>query len=208
MKTLVIANQKGGVGKSTITAALGVCAEQTGKGPVVLIDTDTQQSLSKWWNRRESKAPLFASVEIGKLAEYLGQLKEAGVALVVIDTQGAITTDVRKVIACADLVLIPTRASAMDLDVIADTVEMVESAKKRMIFVINGAANRAGITGKTAVVLSQHGTVAPAVLFQRTVWAECWLAGLVAQEVEPDGKVAAEVAELCAYVLKQLEKTQ
>lgn len=206
MHTIVLANQKGGVGKSTITAALGVCAEAMGQGPVVLIDTDSQQSLSKWWNRRESKTPHFASVEISKLAGYLNDLKEAGVALVVIDTQGAITADVRQVLSCADLVIIPTRASAMDLDVIADTVDMVEQAGKRMVFVINGAANRAAITGKTAVVLSQHGTVAPSVLYQRTVWAECWLAGQVAQEAEPDGKVAAEVSELCAYILKQLRK--
>lgn len=206
MHTIVLANQKGGVGKSTITAALGVSLEAIGKGPVVLIDTDSQQNLSKWWNRRESETPRFAGVQIGKLPAYLDDLKAAGVAAVVIDTQGAITADVRQVISCADLVLIPTRASAMDLDVIGDTVGMIEQSGKRMVFVINGAANRAGITGKTAVALSQHGTVAPSVLYQRTVWAECWLSGLVAQEVEPDGKVAVEVAELTAYILKQLEK--
>lgn len=206
MYTLVLVNQKGGVGKTTLTAAIGVMFELKEKGPVVLIDTDPQQSLSKWWNRREAKTPLFASVEIEKLSAYLADLKSAGVAFVVIDTQGAITADVRKVIACADLVLIPTRASAMDLDVIGDTVEMVERAGKRMVFVINGAANRAGITGKTAVALSQHGTVAPVVLHQRTIWAECWLSGLIAGESDPEGMASFEAHELCVYLMKQLEK--
>lgn len=206
MHTLVMVNQKGGVGKTTLTAAIGVEAEAMGKSPVVLIDTDPQQNLSKWWNRREQKTPLFASVEIEKLPAYLDDLKNAGVALVVIDTQGAITSDVRKVIACADLVLIPTRASAMDLDVIGETVEMVERAGKRIVFAINGAANRASITGKTAIVLSQHGTVAPVVIYQRTVWAESWLAGSTAAEAEPAGKATLETRELWAYIEKQLEK--
>jgi chromosome partitioning protein len=40
MRTLVIASQKGGVGKTTIAEHLGVMAEAKGAGPVALIDTD------------------------------------------------------------------------------------------------------------------------------------------------------------------------
>ena len=46
MKTIVIASQKGGAGKTTLAAHLAVTAEQEGAGPAVLIDTDPQGSLS------------------------------------------------------------------------------------------------------------------------------------------------------------------
>ena len=42
MKTIVINSQKGGSGKTTLCAHLAVQAEQSGDGPVYLIDTDPQ----------------------------------------------------------------------------------------------------------------------------------------------------------------------
>jgi chromosome partitioning protein len=53
MKTLVIANQKGGSGKSTSTVHLAVAAEQAGDGPVVICDTDPQGSTVHWFNQRK-----------------------------------------------------------------------------------------------------------------------------------------------------------
>src|SRR5271166_5749250 len=54
MKVIVLASQKGGVGKSTLTGNLGVAADLAGDGPSILIDTDPQGSLSAWWNAREA----------------------------------------------------------------------------------------------------------------------------------------------------------
>ena len=46
-------------------------------GPVALIDTDPQASLSNWWNERKAETPIFASVSIANLANHLKEL-EAG----------------------------------------------------------------------------------------------------------------------------------
>ena len=42
MKTIVIANHKGGSGKSSLTVHLAVAADQAGDGPAILSDTDPQ----------------------------------------------------------------------------------------------------------------------------------------------------------------------
>ena len=210
MKILVVATRKGGAGKTTISRSIGVMAEISGAGPVALIDTDEQAGLAMWWNARESQTPVFASVTIDNLNAHLDALRNAGVKLVVIDTPPGMTREsgevLQAVLPNADLVLIPVRPSPDDLRSIGATIELVEQAKKRMVFVINGAANRAAITSKVAIELSQHGTVAPVMLYQRTIFATSGIDGRTVQEVEPDGNSAKEVAELWEYVNTQLRK--
>lgn len=207
MRTIVVASQKGGVGKTTIAGHLGVMAEETGAGPVALIDTDPQGSLAAWWNERKAETPLFAQVEIARLPEHLQALAEAGVKLAIIDTPPAVTEMIRQVLQVADLVVIPTRPSPHDLRAVGSTVDLVEAANKRMIFVINGAAPRARIAGEAAVALSQHGTVAPVTLYQRTDFASSMIDGRTVQELDPKSRSAEEISELWKYVSTQIRKT-
>ena len=206
MRTIVVASQKGGVGKTTIAGHLGVMAEQSKEGPVALIDTDPQGSLASWWNERTNEAPLFARVEIGKLTEHLQALSKGGIKLAIIDTPPSVTEMIQQVLRTADLVLIPTRPSPHDLRAVGSTVELVENAGKRMIFVINGAAPRARIAGEAAVALSQHGTVAPVTLYQRTDFASSMIDGRTVQEIDPKGRSAEEIGRLWKYVSTQLRK--
>lgn len=206
MRTLVLASQKGGVGKTTIAGHLAVMAESAGAGPVALIDTDPQGSLSSWWNERQAQTPVFASVDISNLADRLQQLKQAGIKLAIIDTPPAVTDTIREVLTVADLVLIPTRPSPHDLRAVGSTVALVEAVGKSMVFVINGAAQRAKITGEAAIALSQHGKVAPVTLYQRTDFAASMIDGRTAQEIDPASKSSGEVAELWKYVSTQLSK--
>lgn len=208
MRTLVIASQKGGVGKTTLAGHLSVMAEAKGAGPVALIDTDPQGSLSSWWNEREAETPAFASVNIAALPDHLKFLEKSGVQLAVIDTPPAVTETIRLVLSVADLVLIPTRPSPHDLRAVGSTVELVEAAGKRMIFVINGAAQRARITGEAAVALSQHGTVAPVTLYQRTDYAGAMIDGRTVNELDAGSRSAAEIVELWEYVSAQLRKNK
>lgn len=206
MKTLVIASQKGGAGKTTIAAHLGVMAESAGHGPVALIDTDPQASLAKWWNKREAQTPAFSVASVNSLRDHLAALSASGVKLAIIDTPPAVTATIRAVMAEADLVLIPTRPSPLDLEAVGATVELAEAAGQRMVFVVNGAANRARITGDAAIALSQHGTVAPVTIYQRTDFASSMIDGRTAQEIDPTSKAADEVTRLWTYVSTHLRK--
>ena len=58
MKVIVLASQKGGVGKTTLSGNLAVAAELAGDGPAVLIDTDPQGSLSALVERARGRKSL------------------------------------------------------------------------------------------------------------------------------------------------------
>jgi chromosome partitioning protein len=208
MRIIAVASRKGGVGKTTISGHLAVEAERAGEGPVALIDTDPQGSLSEWWNARQAETPALAQGSLAKLPEDLAKLRRAGFALTIIDTPPAISDAIATVIRVCDLALVPARPSPHDLRSIGRTIELVEAARRPMIFVINGGTRRARMTGEAAIVLSQHGTVAPAILHHRVDFAASMINGLTVGEADPASPSAQEIAELWKYVSARLRKAE
>jgi chromosome partitioning protein len=206
MRVLAMASQKGGSGKTTLSGHLAVQAQRSGAGPVVLIDIDPQGSLSDWWNERETEFPAFAQTTVARLAADLDVLRQQGFKLAVIDTPPAITMAIQSVIAVAELIVVPTRPSPHDLRAVGATVDLCERAGKPLIFVVNAATPKARITSEAAVALSQHGTVAPITLHQRTDFASSMIDGRTVMEVDPKCKSATEVVALWGYISDRLEK--
>jgi chromosome partitioning protein len=206
MDILTIASQKGGTGKSTLAAHLAVEAEYTGAGPVAVVDTDPQGSLSAWWNERTSETPAFAAVEIAQLTGHMTALQRQGVNLVIADTPPALLETIRAAIAVADLVLIPARPSPHDLRAVGVVVEIAEAAGKPFCFVVNGAASRSRIALEARDALAQHGPVAPVILYQRVDFAGSMVDGRTVGELNPQSRSAQEVAQLWNYVQAQLRK--
>ncbi|MHA6722582.1 AAA family ATPase [Sphingomonas sp. RS2018] len=206
MRVLAMASQKGGSGKTTLSGHLAVQAQQAGAGPVVLIDIDPQGSLSDWWNERSTDYPAFAQTTVARLASDLEVLRQQGFKLAVIDTPPAITLAIQSVIAVAELIVVPTRPSPHDLRAVGATVDLCDRAGKPLIFVVNAATPKARITSEAAVALSQHGTVAPVTLHQRTDFASSMIDGRTVMETDPNGKSAAEVTALWTYIADRMEK--
>jgi chromosome partitioning protein len=74
-----------------------------------------------------------------------------------------------------------------------------------MVFVINRVKPRVRLTHQASAALSQHGTVAPVLIGDRTDFASSMTGGLTAGELEPKSKSAAEVGELLAYLRERSE---
>jgi chromosome partitioning protein len=204
MYTLVLASQKGGSGKTTLSGHLAVQAVLAGAGPVAVIDTDPQGSLCHWWNARKSESPHFVKTGLPDLEQAIAELRESGFKLVVIDTPPAITSSITQVIAHADLVIIPARPSPHDLRAVGATVDLAERHNKPVVFVVNAATARARITGEAAVALSQHGTVAPIMLKNRVDFAASMVDGRTVSEVVPNGPSAGEIRDLWSYLQDRL----
>jgi chromosome partitioning protein len=200
MIVVAIASQKGGAGKTTLAGHLAVEAERAGAGPVTLIDTDPQGSLSQWWNARVARAPQFAKVGAFELQSALNHLSRTGTKLAIIDTPPAISDSISHVIAHAHMVIVPTRPSPHDLRAVGATVDMAERFGKPLIFVLNGATLRARITGEAAVALSQHGVVAPVFIHHRVDFAASMVDGRTVGEAVPKSASAQEITQLWTYV--------
>jgi chromosome partitioning protein len=206
MYTIVAASQKGGSGKTTLSGHLAVEAVRQGAGEIALIDTDPQGSLAHWWNARQAPAPHFVKAGLPDLENALAGLERMGVRIAVIDTPPAITQSISRVVAHADLVLVPTRPSPHDLRAVGATVDIAERHGKPLIFVINAATARARITGESAVALSQHGTVAPVTIHHRVDFAASMIDGRTVGEVAPNSQSAKEISELWLYIQEKLSR--
>ena len=207
MRMLTIASTKGGAGKTTLAAHLAVEAERSGAGPVAVVDTDPQGSLAAWWNSRKAPTPLFAAVEIGRLADHLATLPRHEVELVVIDTPPALTEVIQAAVAVADVVLIPARPSPHDLRSIGTIVEMAEGMGKLFCFVVNGATPRTTIATDAVRALAQHGRVAPVTIHARIDFAASMIDGRTVGEVNGQSRSTVEIAELWIYVNTQLRRS-
>jgi chromosome partitioning protein len=207
MRTIAVVSRKGGAGKTTLAAALAVEAERQGHGPVAVLDTDPQGGLAGWWNAREAETPVFVETT-GDLHGTLATLDGQGFALAIIDTPPQVSGAIAAVIEAADLALVPVRPSPNDLRAIAATVELVERAGKRLIFVINAVKPRVRLTAEAAIALSQHGIVSPAHVADRSDYAGAMTDGRTAPELEPNGKAAVEIRELWSYVREKSRITE
>jgi len=208
MRVLTFASQKGGSGKTTLAGHIAVQAERDGAGPVAMIDTDPQGSLSEWWNAREAETPWFAQTFISRLGQDLRKMAQAGVSLLVFDTPPAITTTIEYVIRVSDLVVIPTRPSPHDLRAAGATVELVERCNGALVFVVNAATPRARITAEAAIALSQHGTVAPVTIHQRTDFAASMIDGRTVMELPESERAAREIVDLWDYLVDRLGRIE
>jgi len=204
MKTLVLASQKGGAGKTTLAAHLAIEAERVGAGPAVLIDTDPQGSLAAWWNSRQAETPALAGAKLADLPAKLEALAAAGYKLAVIDTPPAITAAIRDVVKLADLVLIPTRPSPHDLRAVGSTVDIAQETGRPFAFAVTQAKPTARLTVQAVAALSAHGAVAPAIVHDRVDYAASMVDGRSVQEVDAKSRSAQEIAGLFAFVQERM----
>lgn len=206
MKKLVVASQKGGVGKTTLALHLAVAAHDAGAGPVVMVDVDPQGSLADAWNLRKAEYPAMARTSISELDATLRDLEADGFKLVVIDTPPAITGTISSVLALADLVVVPTRPSPVDLASVGATLDLIEGAGNRpFFFVINSAKPKARLSIQALGALAKHGRVATTI-YDRVDFPTAMIDGRTASEIDPKGKAAQEIAALWDVLADSLAK--
>jgi len=202
MNVIVLAATKGGVGKTTLTSALAVRAADESKR-VALIDLDPQESLASWWDRRGQPAnpKVFENVEA--TSEAIELLISKGWEWVIVDTPPGSLKFTEPAIVAADFVLIPTRASALDVEAVDVVVELCQLHKKPFAFIINHANPAWKLTKSTAAYLRRNGhTVIDQFISYRMAYIAAMTAGKSAPEIEKDGQARKEIDALWTAVKK------
>lgn len=208
MKTIVVANQKGGSGKSTVVVHLAAAAELAGDGPVVISDTDPQGSAADWFNQRKKGGidmPRYAPLDVSELKARIAALGEAGAAYLFIDTapsMGAVNADL---FAVADVILIPLNPTPADLRALVKALPLVRQSGKPFHFVLSRVRPKLKNNEGTVVALDALGLVLPTRMHERVIYAETFAHGRTAIEIEPKGIAAQETAALWADVKEKME---
>ena len=202
MKIVVLLSQKGGTGKSTIATHLAVCAARHGKA-VALFDIDPQASAAKWSDRRAAEVPPVVRAGAAQLPHLVQQARKQGADIILIDTAGHADASSLHALQLADLVLIPCRPSAADLDAIEDTIALAHRAQRgKAAVVINAAPMRGHLAEDARAAISERIPVAPVILGHRSAYANAWIDGRSVEEYDPTGKAADEIRALYRWMMR------
>jgi chromosome partitioning protein len=211
MKVIVVANQKGGSGKSTILTHLASAAENAGDGPVLITDTDPQGTTGDWFNQRKRTGldrPRYAPLAFSDLAASVGALDEAGAAYLFIDTAPSIGSVNAELFALADLIIVPLNPTPADLRALVKGLPLIKRSGKPFSFVL--ARVRAHLKNNDAatMALDALGLVLSTRMHERVIYAETFAHGKTALEIEPHGVAAKEVAALWLAVKDKLQESE
>jgi chromosome partitioning protein len=215
MRTIAFLSQKGGVGKTTLAASLAVAAAGTGER-VIALDLDPQASLVSWSERRKAaKAPNNLVIEpleserLPQLHAVLEGLTEAGFTIAVFDTT-ANGAAARLVALAADICLLPTRSTRLDVEVTATTFRAAGLAKRKAAFLLNHCppTRPSSRTSEAAKTLMRLGVVAEPILSARMDFQDAIAAGLGVTEYAREGRAAQEIEALWRWILTQFQSTQ
>ena len=206
MKTIAFAASKGGVGKTTLCAALSSYASMASKKKIAIIDLDPQGSLTAWWNQREASSPELIEANAGNLAEMLERAEASGYDYVFVDTPPGHMKTIEAGIKCASYVLVPCQPSPVDIAAIGDTLQVIEDQGKPFAFVMNRVIARTRIGEQAILLLANHGKVAGRPVAQRTAFATAMTDGRSAPEVDGGKQAEQEISALWKFLLSNLKK--
>jgi chromosome partitioning protein len=215
MRTIAFLTQKGGAGKTTLAASLAVAAAHTGER-VIALDLDPQASLLRWGTyRKVTSAPNAVVIEsleserLPHLRAVLEGLAGVGFTLAIFDTAGFGSAAARFVTEEADICLLPTRPTRLDVAATAATFRAVFLAKRKAAFVLNQCPPtfRSSRKSEAAKGLTGLGVLAEPMLSTRADFQDAMAKGLGVTEYARQSRAAQEIEALWSWTRAQIEGT-
>mgnify|MGYP000011638930 CR=1 FL=1 len=202
-----ILNQKGGVGKTTLSVNLAASLARAG-GRVLLIDADPQGSALDWAAARQGD-PLFTVVGFPRpsIHKEIAQMGK-GYDHIVIDGPPRVTDLARSAIMASDVVVIPVQPSPYDIWAADEVVKLIEEARVfkeniKSAFVVNRKITNTAIGRDVREALASYPVhVLQASVTQRVVFAEAAAQGQAIFEIDAAGPAVAEIEAVAAELME------
>ena len=125
MRVVSVANQKGGVGKTTTAMSLAAVASESSR--TLLLDTDPQRSATWWADQAGETLPFDIATDTDP--GVIGRLRELDdkYDVLVVDTPGSLEGQdvLRAVLDASDYVILPTEPAALAIMPLIQTIESI-----------------------------------------------------------------------------------
>ncbi len=208
MPIIALLNQKGGVGKTTLSVHLATALAQGHK--VLLVDADPQGSALDWSAQRDIEGTPARFPVVGLPKDTLHR-ELAPISLdyewVVIDGPPRVNKISRSAIVASDFVIIPVQPSPFDIWAAEDVEEIIDecaSIKPDLItrFLVNRLILNTTLGNEVQEALGKRPfPTCHTAIRNRQEYAKAARRGMTALETEPHGPAAEEIRALMAEIV-------
>ena len=208
-KIIAFSNQKGGSGKSTLTANMAVLWSNSGY-KVAVIDADAQKSLTYWLTERKKYygeddiGINFYNFDIRNLAEEVKKIKRK-YDFIIIDSPPAITFETLQIIKASNGVFVPVQPSPLDLMATLPFLQIAREERKKPLIILNRVMPRAKLTDAMILRLRYSGAkIARSRISSKVIFAESFAVGRGVIDINVTSDAAKEIINVGNEILRNL----
>lgn len=204
-KIITITQQKGGAGKTTLTANLACYLSGLGH-KILLVDTDPQNSLSIWYAiRQEHQEKNTLELETYSPNENISEKlknKVQNYDFVLIDTPPHASENSNRIITMSDYVVIPAQLSPLDIWASQPILDMSEAGGIHHMLVLNRVPAQGKMSKELHDSLAQNDIpLARTTIGNRNDFVSAFLHGQGATEYDSKSKAAEEIKNLSGEIM-------
>ena len=204
---ITFANQKGGSGKTTLSANLAVLWANS-EYKVAVIDADAQKSLTYWLEARKKyyrEEPIGIDhypFDVRNLNEDLKQIKRK-YDFIIIDSPPSITFDTIQIIKFSDFIYVPVQPSPIDVMATIPFLNISKQERKKTTVILNRVMPRAKLTDSMIIRLRYAGAkIARSRISSKIIYAETFSVGRGVVDISVTSDTSKEIINIGNEILR------